>query len=241
MSENTQAKDIAQDIYASLPPLPDDGEGDPFAPQASQASAQAPNYYAPQVATPPMPQPMQQFQPNMIRPGDAVPRFRMVAKRLPDGTFHNVEYVSLLTPGDNKAVAERKVTPYLREKYRYQYDMWRQGIETGPTGTPLEIWPGLNASQVAMLKANNVFTVEQLRDAPDSCGAYIPMFRTLKMQAGAFLENKDSADAAASRETELNAMRQGMSMLEKQNAELMEKLNELLTEKKQETSAKKSK
>jgi len=184
----------------------------------------------PDIPADPLPaQPPQQF--NQPRRGGAmdasngIPKFEVVAKRRADGSYHNVEYVTVLTPGDPKAQPRHKVTDEIRNKYAPYYRMFRQGLEASPEGTPLESWPVMTPAQIRELKANNIFTVEQLRDMPDSSNHRIPMVRTLKNRATQWLETKKNADAVDAQARENETLRNGMSMLEKQIADLQTRLD----------------
>lgn len=171
----------------------------------------------------------QQFGGTGGRPPNGIPKFEMRAVRMANGEIRNVEYLTILTPGDPKAVPEHKVTDELRDMYRPWYEAWRAGIEATPHGTPLEAWPMMagQPAQVMHLKSINVFTVEQLAEMADGNLHRIPMGRTLQNQAKAWLENKKDADAIERNRRESEAMRDGMAMLEAQNAALQQQLAEL--------------
>lgn len=169
--------------------------------------------------------PSQQFG-GPGRPMNGIPRFELEAKRRPDGTYENVEYVTILTSGDPKAAPRHKVTDAIREKYKPWYEHWRAGLETSPTGTPLEMWPILKPAQVHELKAINIFTVEQLAEIADNNLHRIPMGRTLKNQAAAWLQTKKEADGVEAARRENQTLKDGMSVLEEQVKALSAKLEE---------------
>lgn len=170
-----------------------------------------------------LPQP-QQFHRQAPSMSFGIPRFEMVAVRRADGTFMNVEFVTILTPGDPKAAPRHKVTDALRDRYRQHYEMWRRGIEVAPQGTPLEAWPIMTPAQVQTLKANNIFTVEQLRDMADSNNHRIPMAATLRQQARKWLEMKKEDDALAKAQQENDALRNGMAMMERHMQEMADRI-----------------
>lgn len=171
--------------------------------------------------------PMPQYQPargSAPSPVNGIPMFEVVPIRKPDGTYENVEYVSIRTPGDTRAMPRHKVNDFYRQKYDHWYRLFRQGLEVTHDGTPLEVWPVMTPAQVLELKANNIFTVEQLAAVSDSAGARVPMIRTLKNSAAKWLESKKGADVIDKQQRENESLRSGMSMLEKQLADLTEKL-----------------
>lgn len=197
---------MSQDFYTAspdmIPPLP----------------ADAP------IAMPAMPQNFQQGAP---RPSDGVPKFFIKAVRYADGSYHNVEYVDIITPGDPKSLPRHKVTDAIRQLYPHQYEAFRRGLEMAPEGWPLEMWSVLNPAQVYHLKSLNIFTVEQLAQIADANLHQIPMGRTLKNQAIVALKAKGETDSveAMRRKDELN--KQAISSLEESNALLMKQLAEL--------------
>ena len=205
--------ELAQFTYDGIPDLPDIPE--------------VPNVQAP--AAP------QQFRQQVPSAANGIPKFEIVAKRNKDGSYRNVEYVTILTPGDAKSQPRHKVTDEIRQKYAQHYRLFRQGLEVTSDGTPLETWPVLTPAQIQDLKANNIFTVEQLRDTPDSNDHRIPLIRTLKNRAKQWLETKEKADVLDAQVRENENLRQGQSMLEQQLADLQAKFNSMASN--QETAA----
>lgn len=191
----------AQIIYDDLPPLP---------------------------AAPEMPMPTAQtFGARQVSTDNGIPLFELRAVRQKDGSFRNVEYVTIKTPGDTKAMPTHKVDDRLRNKYAGHYRLWRNNLEAAPDGTPLEMWPVLTPAQVLELKANNIFTVEQLSQVSDGAGAKVPMLRTLKNRAEEWLKAKDKADRVDEQARENELLRNSQSLLEQQLAAMNEKLEAL--------------
>lgn len=153
---------------------------------------------------------------------DGTPRFEIVAKKRADGSYHNVEYVTILVPGDNKAAPRMKVSDGLREKYRYWYDRWRAGLETRPDGTPLEMWPALEGDPALIMtfRVNNLFTVEQVRDCPDAFDTRIPMFSTWKRKAREYLDLRKDQVKIEKQDAENQALKRSIQFLQQQIAEI---------------------
>lgn len=176
--------------------------------------------------SPAMPPPQPQFGVPAPDIANGIPIFEMVAKRYADGTYVNVEFVSILTPGDAKAIARHKVTDRIRQIYKQRYEAFRNGLKMAPNGTPLEMWPVTTPAQVQALKAVNIFTVEELVQVADANLYQIPFGRTLRNQAEAWLKAKKDSDAVEGQRRETDTLRDGMRMLEEQIAVLNAKLAE---------------
>jgi hypothetical protein len=159
------------------------------------------------------PPPMTGFNQGSQRPSNGIPRFEIVARKQSDGSFKNVEFVTILTPGDPKASPRHKVTNTHRQIYARYYDLWRRGLEASPSGTPLEMYPVMTPALVHTLKALNIFTVEQLRDIPDSYDHQLPMARTMKNQAKKWLDGKKDADAISKQDAENASLKDQLKMM----------------------------
>lgn len=162
-------------------------------------------------------------QQTMRAPTSGVPRFYIKNVKTTDG-FKAVEFVKVLTPGDPKAVADHKVTDALRDIYRPQYEMWRKGMEATPTGTPLEMWPGITPEQILDLKYVNIFTIEQLVECADSNLHRIPMGRTLKTQATNWLKAFKDTGHVEQQRKENESLRNQMKSMEDMNIDLTQKM-----------------
>ena len=155
---------------------------------------------------------------------DGIPRFFTKPVRLGDGSYVNVEYVEILTPGDNKASPVQKVTDRTRQKYGWHYDRFRRGLEVSREGVPLEMFPVLDPAQVMMLKAVNVFTVEDLAGVSDANLHRIPMGLTLRRDAQTWLKSKKETDVIDKQNQTMAAQQSNMQMMERQIAELAQRL-----------------
>jgi len=176
-------------------------------------------------------QPQQNFRQGDARPSAGIPKFETVAVRRNDGTYANVEYVSIITPGDNKAMPRHKVTDAIRQKYEPWYVMFRKGLESSAHGIPLEMFPRLTPAQVRHLKGINVFTVEDLANIADSNLHQIPMGATMKKDAALWLKSKLETDAVENANRENEALKDSLAMLERQNAEMAARFDALEAEK----------
>lgn len=168
---------------------------------------------------------------QVASPENGIPLFELVARRNTDGSYRNIEMVSILIPGNPKSIPRHKVTDSIRARYRPYYEAWKSGLEMAPVGTPLEMWPPLTPAQVRELKAINVFTVEQLGNISDADLHRIPMGEMLRRQARQWLEEKKNADASAAQVAENQALKDAIGLLEQQNKELDARLTALIDEK----------
>lgn len=204
-----------------------DGEGLPPLPEEVDVSL-------PEAGVIPMPAMPSQTVPTASPqipavPTDGIPKFEVVAVRLANGDYENREYVTILIPGDPKASPRHKVTDALREKYRPWYVMWRKGLQQTVAGTPLEMWPLLTPVEIEMMKALNIFTVEQLLLMADANDHRLPMAKTLKIKAREWLESKKDADLIENNRAERDELKTAMGRLEEQNLALAEQVKGLIS------------
>lgn len=103
------------------------------------------------------------------------------------------------------------------------YEAWKRGHDMPVTGTPLSIWPGLNAEQVEVLRQVGLRSIEEVRDLSELQidKVRLPNMRDIRAQARVFLDNMGPA-AAAEREVErdrqMAAMQETMEELRAQLA-----------------------
>lgn len=117
--------------------------------------------------------------------------------------FDSVCHLKIIIPGDKTLEIDRKASQQDKMKYEREWESYLKKQAAPVVGTPLEAWPVIDRSQVAELKAMNIFTVDQLAGLSDSLGVKIMGFQGWKQKAQHFLDAaKDS------------------SMMEKQHEEL---------------------
>ena len=82
--------------------------------------------------------------------------------------FDQIEYVEITIPGDSRTRLVRAVTDVDRRRWPDLYARFKEAGEAQPVeGTPLEQWPQITVSQIAEMKAQHVYTVEQLANVAD--------------------------------------------------------------------------
>lgn len=212
------------DVYMAnqdmIPDLPADDPAD-LPPMAPQPPPMAPygNPYAQQTFS----------SQQMPRPSNGIPRFEIVPKRRPDGTYENVEYVDILTPGDPKASPRHKVTDRIRDMYGPWYQQWKAGQQMSASGTPLEMFAVLTPAQIHHMKSLNIFTVEQLAEVADASLHNIPFGQTTRLQAREFLKNKAEADRVSAYVNEKRQSQEQISQLQEQIRAQDARINALLS------------
>lgn len=139
-------------------------------------------------------------------------------------TWHNIKNID----PEKWPVNERDGDSYEAAVARWRvigpaYEAWKSDNEIPTTGTPLEAWSAVTPAQVAVLKQNDVRTVEDVRDMGDNTiGALrFQNARQLPKLAADFLDSKDSVEKDAK-----------IAHLEEQMAAMVE----MLEEKKQATA-----
>lgn len=139
--------------------------------------------------------------------------------------FRSIEMVRLIIPGDRTAAPERLVREEDTVKYAKQYEHFKKTGEIAESGTPLEQWQILTRSQVASLKFQNIYTVEQLAElADDKLDSIGIGARMLRKQAQAMLETSKTGSLPASLVAENEQLKGHVGMLTEQIAQLANKL-----------------
>ena len=131
--------------------------------------------------------------------------------------FIDREYIKIIPVGDKNTVVCRPVkttwdagTPPDTERWANLYAAFKNQQIQVSEGTPLEEWAILSKSQVQMIKAANVHTVEQLAQVSDANLNNLGMgARALREKAIAFLQQAKDGSA-------LNKYQDKVGILEKQ-------------------------
>lgn len=114
-------------------------------------------------------------------------------------------------------VTDRRVIERDKQIFASQWQQYLNGRDQIGEGTPLSLWPQIDAATVEELKHLKIFTVDQLAAISDSqASLYGKLVGRLREQAKAFISN--------------SAKSQEVSDLQIQNIELKEKLEKLQAE-----------
>lgn len=141
----------------------------------------------------------------------------------------NTERVRHMIPDPDRIGEDRDGTKLAFMTARWSqiepaYSAWKKGQELPISGTPLSVWPAINAEQVAVFRRVGIVTVEEVSGLSETQIGRVPLpnMRDLKKQAEIFLSNLGNA-AAAEREAEKD---QKISTLEDRLAELEKLLDQ---------------
>lgn len=136
----------------------------------------------------------------------------------------DVEYITIMNPGDRSSRAHRPVTPKDKGMFAKQYEHWKRSLAPPSEGTPLDDWSGCTRRQAEELRHLGVRTVEQLEALDEQRALAIGLeYDELRKRAHDFLE-------AAKGASPLTQLRAENAELKSRNAELTEQLRDALSE-----------
>ena len=134
--------------------------------------------------------------------------------------FEDIEYVEIITPGNDTNRPVLKVTNIERRRFATQYRQWKEaGRADFTTGTVLTEVPWLTRSQVEELAHSRIRTLEQLASVSDDvCGRIMGLYE-LKRKA---VDHMKAAESAAP----LEALRAQVEEQAAENAALRQAVEE---------------
>lgn len=146
--------------------------------------------------------------------------------------FEEIEYIRIMVPGDKSSVIDRPVRIGHTEKhdnYQFapQYNMFKQGREQTPDGTPLAEWPMISRSQAKELEFFNVKTVEQLASMPDSSAQNFRGVHHLREQAKSYIQRAKEDAPSIQLQAEVTKREKEMQAMQAQMKEMADELREL--------------
>jgi hypothetical protein len=127
--------------------------------------------------------------------------------------YEDFVFVEIRIPGDKNTVIQRKVKDEDKERFAPQWARFQSGADQ-VIGTPLSVWGGLNASQVAELQAMNVTTVEQLAEVSDTHVSKWTGLMGLRTRAKEFIAISKEAGAVLKMQAELEKRDEQISQLQ---------------------------
>lgn len=134
--------------------------------------------------------------------------------------YDNVLFVTIQAAGQRDTV-EREATDEDKERFSRQYQGFLNKQETVVDGTPIEVWPVLSPAEVAELKYNKIYSIEQIANLPDSRLSLMGMYgRKLRDKARDYF-------AASAKLAPLSAMRAENDALRAEQTRLAELCNKL--------------
>lgn len=102
--------------------------------------------------------------------------------------FKDVEFITIMVPGDRNAAHTRPVRPADQVRFSKQYDHWKKTQSNDLlNGTPLDVL-GLSLAQVEEYRYFGIRTVEQMADLRDDVTGRMMGAVQLKQKAAAYLD-----------------------------------------------------
>jgi hypothetical protein len=149
--------------------------------------------------------------------------------------FKEREYIKIMVPGDRLNIIDRPAqktgTLPTDDALRFpkQYSRFKnQQQQVAHDGTPLTLWPGVNAALAEELKYINIFTVEQLAQLADNYASRIPKGYELKAKAAEFVQALKDQGAVNRMQAELEQRDNEIEALKAAVAEQAAQIKELL-------------
>lgn len=132
--------------------------------------------------------------------------------------------IELQWPGDNTKTFKYRFLVdgadkgnHWTERFPKQWEAFRNSKQQTPDGTPIEMWPPLDKKRVYELKANKIFTVEQIAALTDMTGPNLGLdWRKMRDQAVAFINPSASMVQVSKLTAENEELRFKMQALEQQ-------------------------
>jgi hypothetical protein len=150
--------------------------------------------------------PLNDFEENLMQRGrfaaDRGVQARFYSKPIEDAeksaeagrvVCKDVVFVQILAPGLTNNTVERKATDEDKQRFRRQYESFRENGESTMEGTPLESVTWISRAQVEELAYMKIRTVEVLSAISDDVCGRAPGLYDLKRKAQAHMEKADKA------------------------------------------------
>lgn len=102
--------------------------------------------------------------------------------------YDDVDYISILIPGDNTTKIDKKVTDEEKRRFSIIWEKYQNNQASIQNGLSLSLLPGISPAQVENLKGYNIHTIEQLAGLGEKAIQKIMNARELIKDAQKFLE-----------------------------------------------------
>lgn len=146
-------------------------------------------------------------------------------KKRPDGTYEKkqVEIVMVSYPGGEKTPV--RVDDRIRQEYKREYDLWKEGLPVPLSGTPLTDWTAIPRAVCEELERFGFHTVEQLASGADSATTKLGPLKSWAKKAKEFMKAANSTQAQVAALTEqLERESEKSARYEEQIAQLMKRI-----------------
>lgn len=138
--------------------------------------------------------------------------------------YKDVEYVTILIPGDKTLNVHRPVQPADRARFATSYNAFLQKKGAVLLGIPLAGWPLVSESQRKELDYFNIATVEQLAEVSDNFAGGMMGVQQLKQAAQKFLAANREAAPTVKLMKELETRDNTIAAMQAQIADLAARL-----------------
>ena len=78
------------------------------------------------------------------------------------------DFILIISPGQTKTEVRRKANEADKHQYAQEFSAYTQGKEMQMSGTPIELMPGLASGMADALKAQYIYTIEQMATLSDA-------------------------------------------------------------------------
>lgn len=121
---------------------------------------------------------------------------------------------------------ERKISDQLAYyRFREPFEAWKKGQLPANTGTPLEQWPLMTVALVATMKAQNIFTIQQLAEVSDASLDKLRGLREWREKAKAWVSSAKDAAGDVEARAENARLAEQVKALQAQVSELLTRQN----------------
>jgi hypothetical protein len=135
--------------------------------------------------------------------------------------FANIPYVKIISPGNNKEIIDRVVLQRDKDRFPREWFKFTHHEEPEVDGTPVDSWPQVDKAQADTLKANNIFSVEQLSKVSDQDVGGLGMgMLDLKNKAKIWVDTQDGSVTIQKMAAKNRKQAKSISELEKKVAAL---------------------
>lgn len=140
--------------------------------------------------------------------------------------FRDVEMLKIKVSKNSET--HIRVTDEERARFPREYEMFKRGQQIQVTGTPIDQWPALMPSHVAILRSLEIYSVEQLALTPDQKVALIGSDgHGLKAKAKAYVNAAKDQGAVMKLAKESTELKETVSAQSEQIEELKKTIADL--------------
>jgi len=135
--------------------------------------------------------------------------------------YIEIEMIEILSPGNKDKFCGR-ATDHYKQRFPKQYSRFKEKMDEGTNGTPLNQFPFITASDIKELEYFNVFTAEQLINMPDGNIDKIGVNgRNLIKQVKAYIEAAKDSSVLPRLVSENEKLKGEIELLKKQMSQFL--------------------